>query len=292
MYREQKPFDVSPYDHPDIYPGPRPATSFLFWQGKAHRLEAEKGLHVEQHSIHFSNVDHVLGSLAFQSADVKKVEDFLLEDGLSSKVPVVAYGSNVCLAQLQYKFRLRPQEDDFMLCLKGKVLDSDIVYAPFLAPYGSLPAVIAPVKGAMSEVWLTFIDKKQLELINSTEKGYELREHSGKKVQLNTGEVFEIVYAYYEPRALLWEGKMRRFADIPGNSTLPSVWQSDMLNELKVAVEHKGTREEFIHLLRWDRSYRDYVESYLESECTYAFDHPDWKRVETIVPVGDMMRSF
>lgn len=292
MYREQKPFDVSPYDHPDIYPGPRPTTSFLFWQGKAHRLEAEKGLPVEQHSIHFSNVDHVLGSLAFQSTDVKKVGDFMKNDGLSSKVPVVAYGSNVCLAQLQYKFRLRPDEDDFMLCLKGKVVDSDIVYAPFLAPYGSLPAVIAPVKDAVSEVWVTFIEKKQLELINSTEKGYELREHSGKKVQLDTGEVFDKVYAYYVPRALLWNGKMRRFADIAGNSPLQAVWQSDMLNELKAAVDHRGTREEFIHLLRWDRTYRDYVEGYLESDCTYTFDHPDWQRVEMIATVADMKRSF
>ncbi|KPB04916.1 hypothetical protein [Bacillus sp. CHD6a] len=196
MYHEQKPFDVSPYDHPDIYPGPRPASSFLFWQGKAHRMEAGKGVPVEQHSIHFTNVDHVLGSLAFQSTHVKKVEEFLGEGGLQSKVPVVAYGSNVCLAQLQYKFRLRPEEEDFMLCLKGAVTDSDIVYAPFLAPYGSLPAVIAPVEGAVCEVWLTFMDKKQLELINSTEKGYELRVHTGKKVRLDTGEVFENVYAY------------------------------------------------------------------------------------------------
>ncbi|WP_404449104.1 hypothetical protein LG307_06315 [Sutcliffiella horikoshii] len=292
MYQEQKPFDSSPYDHPDIYPGPRPASSFLFWQGKALRVEAAKGDRVEQHSVHFTNVDHMLGSLAFQSTHTKKVEEFFTEDGFKSKVPVVAYGSNVCLAQLQYKFRLRPEEDDFMLCMKGTVTDSDIVYAPFLAPYGSLPAVIAPVKGALSEVWLTFIDKKQLELINSTEKGYELREHSGGKVRLDTGEVFEKVYAYYEPRALWWEGEMRRFKDIYGDSPLPSVWQSEMLNELKMAVDHKGTREEFIHLLRWDKSYRELVEDFLKANCTYTFDHPDWKAAETILSIGEMERSF
>ncbi|TYS65592.1 hypothetical protein FZC76_16985 [Sutcliffiella horikoshii] len=292
MYHEQKPFDISPYDHPDIYPGPRPASSFLFWQGKAHRMEADKGVPVEQHSIHFSNVNHVLGSLAFQSTHVKKVDEFLGEEGFHSKVPVVAYGSNVCLAQLQYKFRLRPEEKDFMLCLKGTVTDSDIVYAPFLAPYGSLPAVIAPVEDAVCEVWLTFIDKKQLELINATEKGYELRVHTGKKVRLDTGEVFENVYAYYEPRALLWKGKMCRFKDISGQSPLKSVWQSEMLNELKLAVDHKGTREEFIHLLRWDRSYRDYVEGFLKDKCTYIFDHPDWKAAETILSIGEMKRSF
>lgn len=292
MYQENKPFDVSPYDHPDIYPGPRPASSFLFWKGRAHRIEAEKGMPVEQQSIHFTDIDHMLGSLAFQSTQVKKVEEFFKEGRFASKVPVVAYGSNVCLAQLQYKFRLRPEEDDFMLCLKGTVTESDIVYAPFLAPYGSLPAVIAPVKGAVCEVWLTFMDKKQLELINSTEKGYELRVHEGKKVRLDTGEVFEKVYAYYEPRALLWNGEMRRFKDISGHSPLQSVWQSEMLNELKLAVDHKGTREEFIHLLRWDRSYRDFVEVFLKDECTYAFDHPDWKAAETILPIGEMQRSF
>ncbi|ART75685.1 hypothetical protein B4U37_06425 [Sutcliffiella horikoshii] len=292
MYEEHKPFDVSPYDHPDIYPGPRLGSSFLFWKGRAHRMDAEKGVPVEQQAIHFTNVDHVLGSLAFQSTHVKKVEEFFKEGRFDSKVPVVAYGSNVCLAQLQYKFRLRPEEDDFMLCLKGTVTDSDIVYAPFLAPYGSLPAVISPVKGAVSEVWLTFMDKKQLELINSTEKGYELRVHEGKKVRLDTGEVFGNVYAYYEPRALLWNGEMRRFKDISGNSPLQAVWQSEMLNELKLAVDHKGTREEFIHLLRWDRSYRDFIEDFLQAECTYTFDHPDWKAAETILSIGEMKRSF
>jgi hypothetical protein len=292
MYREIKPFNISPYDHPDIYPGPRPASSFLFWQGKAHRLETKKGIPVEQHAIHFSNVDHLLGSLAFQSFERKKVEEFLGDGMLNNKVPVVAYGSNVCLAQLQYKFSLRPDVDDFMLCIKAEITDSDIVYASFLAPYGSLPAVIAPVKNAVTEVWVTFIDIEQLKLINSTEKGYVLREHSGKKVRLETGEIFEKVYAYYDPRALLWKGQMFRFADIPGMSSLKSVWQSDMLDDLKLALFYKGTREEFIHLLRWDHSFRCEVETFLGKECTYMMDHPDWLRADRVTSVGDMERSF
>ncbi|KPB04915.1 hypothetical protein [Bacillus sp. CHD6a] len=85
---------------------------------------------------------------------------------------------------------------------------------------------------------------------------------------------------------------MRRFKDISGQSPLQSVWQSEMLNELKLAVGHRGTREEFIHLLRWDRSYRDHVEGFLEDECTYAFDHPDWNTAEPILSIGEMKRSF
>ncbi|QFT88267.1 hypothetical protein FIU87_06405 [Bacillus sp. THAF10] len=290
MYREHKPINLSPYDHPDIYPGPRPASSFLFWQGRAHRLNVHKDLSLAEQEIHLSKVDHILGSLAFHSQEKVKVGKFFGEKSWQEKVPVIAYGSNVCLAQLQYKFQLRPAEDDAFLCIKGEIVDSDIVYAPFLAPYGSLPAVIAPVQGANCEVWVTFIDKKQLELINSTEKGYEFREHAGKKVHLDTGEVYDKVYAYYYPEALLWQGDLRRFADIPGSSRLKSVWQCDMLNELKHEVEHKGTREEFIHLLRWDRSYRDFVEDYLQRNCTFRFEHPDWQPCEQIITIGEMRK--
>jgi hypothetical protein len=291
LYRENKPFDISPYEHPDIYPGPRPHSSFLFWRGKAHRIEGTKGMPLEQQCTHLSSVDHLLGSLAFNSMDVKKVEELFGEESIKTKVPVIAYGSNVCLAQLQYKFSLRPAEDDFMICMKGEMVDSDIVYAPFLAPYGALPAVIAPVTGAITEVWVTFMDLDQLKLINETEKGYMLREHTGKKVVLETGEVFEKVYAYYVNQALLWEGQMVRFTDIPGTSSLKSVWQADMLNELKQAVGFVGPREEFIHLLRWDFLFREQIEVFLRDNI-YEFDHADWKVFDSIVPIGEMDRSF
>ncbi|MBM7620764.1 hypothetical protein JOC95_002619 [Bacillus tianshenii] len=291
MYRDNKPFDLSPYDHPDIYPGPRPHSSFVFWQGKAHRIEAIKGLPLEHQVVHLSNSDHILGSLAFNSFETRKVSDFLGDGMLKEKVPVVAYGSNVCLAQLRYKFNLRPSVDDFMLCIKGAIIDSEIVYGPFLAPYGSLPGVIAPMEGATTEVWITFMDKKQLELINATEKGYELREHSGQKMVLESGEVFEKVYAYFVPEALLWEGQMIRFPDIPGTSPLPAIWQADMLNEVREKIDFMGTREEFIHLLRWDFAFREQVELFLKKHAC-EFDHADWKPLEKIASIGEMNRSF
>ncbi|WP_223700796.1 hypothetical protein [Sutcliffiella deserti] len=291
MYRDNKPFDLSPYDQPNIYPGPRPNSSFLFWKGKAHRMSGLKGLPLEQQSIYLSNTDHILGSLAFNSFEERKVEDFLGGSSIKEKIPVVAYGSNVCLAQLRYKFSLRPSDSDFMLCVKGEITDSDIVYSSFLAPYGSLPAVIAPMKGAKTEVWITFMDEDQLKLINATEKDYELREHTGKKLVLNTGEVFDKVYAYYVPKALLWEGEMVRFKDIPSTSTLQEKWHIDMLDDLKKKVDFLGTREEFIHLLRWNFSYREFIEKFLR-EHTYEFEHPDWLPVEKISTIGEMSRSF
>jgi hypothetical protein len=62
------------------------------------------------------------------------------------------------------------------------IKDTDVVYGSFLAPYGALPAIIAPVQGAETEVWVTFLEPDQLKQMNKTEGGYELREHTGGKV--------------------------------------------------------------------------------------------------------------
>ena len=279
MFQENKPFHLSPYDHPDIYPGPRIEHSFLFFQKQAHKIDEKNGVPFEQLSVHLSNTKTI------------SLQDTLMERSIDDKVPVIGYGSNACLAQLNYKFSLRPKEDDFTICMRATIEDSDIVYGPFLAPYGSVPAVIAPVKGAKTEVWINFMDKKQLQLMNSTEKGYELREHDGGKVTLVNGEVFEKVYAYYVPNALSWNGEWIRFKDIPGVSPLKSFWQADVLDEIKDSLAKDKTREEFIHLLRWDHTFKEEVKRYLAS-MSDEFDHPDFHPCSDVYSLGEMNRGF
>ena len=279
MFRENKPFHISPYDHPDIYPGPRVDHSYLFFQKQAHKMEETNGVPFEQLSVQISNTKTIA------------LQDILNGRSIDDKVPVIGYGSNACLAQLNYKFSLRPQEDDFTICMRATIDDSDIVYGPFLAPYGSVPAVIAPIKGAKTEVWINFMDKKQLQLMNSTEKGYELREHDGGKVTLVNGEVFEKVYAYYVPNALCWNGEWIRFKDIGGVSPLKSFWQADVLDEIKVALAKRETREEFIHLLRWDYTFKEKVKRYLAS-MSDEFDHPDFHTCSDVYSLGEMSRGF
>ncbi|WP_096155242.1 MULTISPECIES: hypothetical protein [Bacillus] len=283
MFRENKPYDLSPYDHPDIYPGPRINSSFLFFQKQAHKIEEMDGVPFEKSFVHISNQDVFSKPVSLQ--------EVLKERSIEDKVPVIGYGSNACLAQLRYKFSLRPKEDDFTICMRASIEDSDIVYGPFLAPYGAVPAVIAPVKGAKTEVWINFMDKKQLQLMNSTEKGYELREHDGGKVRLVNGEVFEKVYAYYVPNALSWKGQWIRFTDIPGESPLESFWQADILDEIKLALAKEATREEFIHLLRWDTTFKNKVMSYL-ARMSDEFDHPDFHSCEDVYSLGEMKRDF
>jgi hypothetical protein len=184
MYRENKPSHLSPYDHPDIYPGPRPWSSFMFYKGIAHRIE-ENGESFEESVIHLSHSEHMYGSFLSSNNTKTTIRDFLLhknETPLRKRIPVLAYGSNVCLAQLLYKSSLNRNVSDMYICFRAMIKDTDVVYGSFLAPYGALPAIIAPVQGAETEVWVTFLEPDQLKQMNKTEGGYELREHTGGKV--------------------------------------------------------------------------------------------------------------
>ncbi|WP_257349427.1 hypothetical protein [Pseudalkalibacillus decolorationis] len=294
MYRDNKPINVSPYDHPDIYPGPRPNSSFIYYEGKAHRIVEQKGVSIEDLVVEYSDSSSLQGSFAEQASYKRSIGDFLHDQELSpleERVPLVAYGSNICLAQLSYKFNLNKGLNDFVLCLRGAMSDSDIVYGSFLAPYGSLPAIIAPVKNALTEIWLTFVDPEQLEHMNRTEGGYVLREHQGQKLLTANGEQFGSVYAYYYPHALEVEGCWYRFPDIKGESSLTSMWQADMLNKVKQNVGFPGTREEFIHQLRWNTSFYREMQQWLK-QFDSQFDHPDWNEPEIVRTCGGLKRSL
>lgn len=293
MYRENKPVHIGPYDHPDIYPGPRPSSSFVYHRGKAHRIDEEQDVPIEQQVVHYAKGEGVTGSLAFSTSTKITVEELLKEEGLSpieDRIPLLAYGSNVCLAQLKYKFSLNPDLNDFILFFRADIQDTDVVVGSFLAPYGALPAVIAPVDGAITEVWVTFVEREQLELLNRTEGSYVLREHHNEKLTLKTGEHFERVYAYYYPHAFLREGNMVRFKDIPGESPLPSMWQADLINELKGLMGYGGHREEFIHELRWNSVLQSKVSTLL-SGMDENFNHPDWVEPTGFHTLKEMKRT-
>lgn len=295
MYRENKPIHLSPYDHPDIYPGPRPPSSFLYFAGKAHRIQEQTGVPVEELIVHYARSGSLEGSFARDDYEEVPLAEFLARHDLlpiAQRVPLVAYGSNVCLAQLKYKFSLNPNLNDFVICLRGRMFGSDIIYGSTLAPYGALPAVIAPVPEAVTEIWLTFVDPEQLKHLNATEGGYELREHRDKKIVLETDERFGLVYAYYLPRALTIGDRWFRFRDIGGTSPLQAYWQADMLNWVKELARFPGTREEFIHRLRWNSDFFAEIAEMLSASYEETFQHPDWHPAKRIQTVQSVQRVF
>ncbi|HET7628154.1 MAG TPA: hypothetical protein VFK44_07175 [Bacillales bacterium] len=294
MYKQYKPVHLSPYDHPDIYPGPRPSSSFIFFEGQAHRIEEIDGTAVEDGKVHVSRSGELSGTLAFSSPETTTVRAFLdacQAAPVEERVPVLGYGSNVCLAQLAYKFGMSGDDQGPIVCCRATMKDSDIVFGPFLAPYGSLPAVIAPVKGAETEVWLTLLDRSQFDHMTSTEGGMALREHDGGKCVLRTGERFAHVYGYYYPHALRVDGGWVRFKDIPGQSTLREAWEADMLDWLKQSTGFTGAREHFFHLLRWDYAFHLKVEQSLQA-FKDGFEHEDFLPCDVFRSIGEMERTF
>ncbi len=278
MLREDKPLHLSPYDHPDIYPGPRPWSSFMFYKGVAHRIE-EDSSSFEESKLHISQSEHLYGSFLTSTSTQLSVQEFLSsidEVPINERIPVLAYGSNVCLAQLLYKSSLNPNVSDLYLCFRAMIKDVDVIYGSFLAPYGALPAILAPVEGAETEVWVTLLDPKQLDHMSTTEGGYELKYYEGNKVKIFMKEQIQKVYAYHNSKALFYNQSFYRFTDIPGTSTLPSSWQADMLNMLQGVFSFGGAREEFIHLLRWNNSFREKFELFL-SDLEVHIEHPEWK---------------
>ncbi len=294
MYTDDKPIGLSPYDDPDIYPGPRPGSSFIYFKGRAHKIIEEEGVPVEELTVAYSESQQLEGSFGSGPVVKKRVRDLLKEYQLlpiSKRVPLVAYGSNVCLAQMAYKFNLNRKLSDFVICMRGSMLDSDIVYGSFLATYGSCPAVIAPVEGAQTDIWLTFADPHQLEHMNSTEIGYELRVHDIRKLSLKTGEMFEKVYAYYFPHALSIDNSWFRFRDIDGISPLKPVWQAEILNKLQEIACFDGTREQFIHRIRWEWEFFAGINNLMKAYDD-SFIHPDWPVPGTLQTVAGMKRLF
>ncbi|MFP3441135.1 hypothetical protein R0K18_25710, partial [Pantoea sp. SIMBA_133] len=107
-----------------------------YHNGKAHRIDECEHVPVEKQIVHYARGEDVSGSLAFSSSEQFTVEELLLSEGLSpieERIPLLAYGSNVCLAQLRYKFSLNPDLSDFILYYRAELKDTDVVAGAFLA---------------------------------------------------------------------------------------------------------------------------------------------------------------
>lgn len=92
------------------------------------------------------------------------VESHHLETLTAGKIPILAIGSNAAPAQLRYKLRNR---EFSVLNLLAEVSFS-IGYAPFRAPYGSIPATPIFDQGA-AVVRCQWVEQEELDALDKTE---------------------------------------------------------------------------------------------------------------------------
>jgi hypothetical protein len=162
---------------------------------------------------------------------------------------VIAYGSNVAPEQLRRKFGGEVGID--IVTVRASLIDHDVVYAPFFAHYGSLPATLSPSPGTRVEVWLQRLEDRALEIMHETEGVPEVyRFTRGFVVDLEDGTRPEAgaICAYVMTRgALLVDGEAVRLAEVSAaGARFPARSQVEMQEWARGYLGVPGSVGEFV----------------------------------------------
>lgn len=147
---------IAPRENPLVHPGKRPPFSYL--------LDNDGSIY----PISFSNPNLSSALITTRSKSIS-ANDYLRSRhvaDLSERIPVLAYGTNPCPAQLAFKFRDLPSL--VIPVLKGHILGWDTVYK-FLFEAGYAYAQLIPSEETVVEGWLTLLDKTQYIAMNESE---------------------------------------------------------------------------------------------------------------------------
>lgn len=123
---------------------------------------------------------------------------------------VIASGSNASPQRLAAKFTDHPDLlDDAIPVVRAKLHDFDAVYSAHIAGYGSIPATLAHVNGAVADVFVTWLTDAQLERMHETESvgvNYDYARLSGLHLLCEGDQGFTTAHAYISRRGCLNRG--------------------------------------------------------------------------------------
>jgi hypothetical protein len=144
------------------YPYPREPGSYLFVNGAAYPYA---GL------SHQSLMDATVraGGMALSA---RALLDRLGLGGQADQVrtPVIAYGSNANVDALTRKFVTSGFPGQAVIpVIKGTLRNFDVTWSPELAFNGAMPATVVPSPGTSVSIWVTWLDRAELEQMNATE---------------------------------------------------------------------------------------------------------------------------
>lgn len=172
-------YGPAPMNEPLSYPGKHPRLSFLFRGTDKVVLCPQPG-----HRLEESLVGCRVGS-----PELRDICD------ISERYMVVVYGSNPNPAQLESKFGGKSVT---IPIIKGTLTGCDVVYAPFISPYGAIPATLCESEGTEVNVWAMLVDDAQLRIMDRSEgrgTDYQLV-RMDRSILLRNGEYFGPVYTY------------------------------------------------------------------------------------------------
>ncbi|KAA8490571.1 hypothetical protein FVE85_3490 [Porphyridium purpureum] len=91
------------------------------------------------------------------------------DDALADRIPVLAIGSNAAPEQLARKFSTG---SEVVVVILVRLYDYDIVFAPMVSAYGSVPATISRAPGMYCDIAVTLLSRTQLVRMHATEHAY------------------------------------------------------------------------------------------------------------------------
>ncbi len=181
---------------PLAYPGLRPDFSYVYYQGKVHRIIPRGDTYAD---------------LWLDAPSGQVTLDAFLEArrnaAISQRHAVLAVGSNGCPGRLAEKYGDQPEVA--LPVFVGTVADTAVVYSRRLVSYGALPATYLHQPGAFSWLSVNMLTDEQLARMDETERVGEfyLRIPVPGHFRIDGGPKVDNLTAYLDREILSYQGK-------------------------------------------------------------------------------------
>ena len=154
----------------------------------------------------------------------------------AGRVPVVAHGSNRSPHQIHRKFGTWSPDESEIPVSRAWLSDYDVVYSAHVTRYGSIAANLQHKEGARVELYVTWLDDRQLTRMHETEMGgktYDYGHLTGVTLELEEGPAPQVgeVSVYLSRRGCLSrDDRPVALAASAGNGRHPALAQEDILS--------------------------------------------------------------
>lgn len=181
-------------------------------------------------------------------------------DELSDYVPVLAIGSNASPDRLIQKYGGQ-KETNIIPVIKGTIRDFAGVYSAHFTKYGSIAAAMQYSPGALSEIYVTFLNTKQLTSMHMTESlgsHYNFCRLDGIEIDMENAPTITSAYLYVSLGGCVYlDESFCRLAEIESSgSGFKSYTQSEMLERAGTEFGGGLSTDDFIGKIITSEEYR------------------------------------
>jgi hypothetical protein len=195
----------------------------------------------------------------------------------AGRTPVLAIGSNRAPERLKQKFGHAAHHE--IPVQRARLHHFDVVYSAHITSYGAVPAMLQVSPKTAVEIWVTWLDAEQLEIMHETERGaanYHYAELPGVHLKMEDGKVERSIFAYVSQRGhLVHRGRPLALADVPAsNRRYAQATTAEALEHVRERVAAQDHHpDDWVARLVEDSPYRTTVTERI-SQDAIALQHP------------------